>query len=241
MSSAEPTTKKSSDGKKKSGKKGTKGKKFVRGKVRKARAKFHNVPRAVKLASKGGAVKLFGKWDPVDVEVKDISLTDYIQVRHAVYLPHTAGRWQKRQFRKAQMPIVERLANALMMNGRNNGKKLLAVRIVAHAFEIIHLLSDQNPVQVLVDAIVNTGPREDSTRIGSQGTVRRQAVDVSPLRRVNQAISLLTIGTRESAFRNVKSISECLADELINAAKGSSNSYAIKKKDELERVAKSNR
>ena len=36
-------------------------------------------------------------------------------------------------------------------------------------------------------------------------------------------------------------IAECLADELINAAKGSSNSYAIKKKDELERVAKSNR
>ena len=34
--------------------------------------------------------------------------------------------------------------------------------------------------------------------------------------------------TRESAFRNVKSIAECLADELINAAKGSSNSYAIK-------------
>lgn len=34
--------------------------------------------------------------------------------------------------------------------------------------------------------------------------------------------------TRDSAFRNVKSIAECLADELINAAKGSSNSYAIK-------------
>lgn len=83
---------------------------------------------------------------------------------------------------------------SLMMKGRNNGKKLLAVRIVAHSFEIIHLLTDQNPIQVLVDAIVNTGPREDSTRIGSQGTVRRQAVDVSPLRRVNQAIALLTIG-----------------------------------------------
>jgi small subunit ribosomal protein S5e len=47
--------------------------------------------------------------------------------------------------------------------------------------------------------------------------------------------------TRESAFHNSKSVSECLADELVNAAKGSSNSYAIKKKDELERVAKSNR
>jgi ribosomal protein S7 len=39
---------------------------------------------------------------------------------------------------------------SLMMNGRNNGKKLMAVRIVAHAFEIIHLLTDQNPIQVLV-------------------------------------------------------------------------------------------
>ena len=87
----------------------------------------------------------------------------------------------------------------MMMKGRNNGKKLLTVRIVAHAFEIIHLLSDQNPIQVLVDAIVNTGPREDSTRIGSQGTVRRQAVDVSPLRRVNQAISLLTTGVSITA------------------------------------------
>ena len=48
--------------------------------------------------------------------------------------------------------------------------------------------------KVLVDAIINTGPREDSTRIGSQGTVRRQAVDVSPLRRVNQAVALLTVG-----------------------------------------------
>jgi ribosomal protein S7 len=125
-----------------------------------------------------------------------------------------------------------------MMTGRNNGKKLMAARIVQHAFEIVHLLTDANPLQILVDAIINCGPREDSTRIGSQGTVRRQAVDVSPLRRVNQAISLLTTGTRESAFRNVKTVAECLADELINAAKGSANSYAIKKKDELERVAK---
>lgn len=96
------------------------------------------------------------------------------------------------------------------MHGRNNGKKLMAARIVQHAFEIINLLTDQNPVQVLVDAIINTGPREDSTRIGSAGTVRRQAVDVSPLRRVNQAISLLTTGV--STFSNfiVDLIMRCL-------------------------------
>ena len=46
---------------------------------------------------------------------------------------------------------------------------------------------------------------------------------------------------RAAAFRNVKTIAECLADEIMNAAKGSSNSYAIKKKDEIERVAKANR
>ena len=128
-----------------------------------------------------------------------------------------------------------------MMHGRNNGKKLMSLRIMKHTFEIIHLLTGENPVQVLVSAVVNSGPREDSTRVGRAGTVRRQAVDVSPLRRVNQAIFLLTSGARSASFRNVKTIAECLSDELINAAKGSSNSYAIKKKDELERVAKSNR
>lgn len=44
----------------------------------------------------------------------------------------------------------------------------------------------------------------------------------------NQAVALLTTGARQSAMRNIKSVAECLADELINAAKGSSNSYAIK-------------
>ncbi|KAJ2364736.1 ribosomal protein S5 [Coemansia sp. RSA 2611] len=186
-------------------------------------------------------IRLFNKWSFEEIEIKDISLTDYLQIRNPVYLPHSAGRYAARKFRKAQCPVVERLTNSMMMQGRNNGKKLMAIRIVQHAFEIIHLLTDQNPIQVLVDAIINTGPREDSTRIGAGGNVRRQAVDVSPLRRVNQGLQLLTTGAREASFRNVKTIAECLADELINAAKGSSNSYAIKKKDELERVAKSNR
>merc|ERR1711935_141069 len=157
------------------------------------------------------------------------------------YLPHSAGRWQKKRFKKAQCPIVERMTNSLMVHGRNNGKKMLAVRIMRHTCDIIALLTGENPVQVIVDAVVNSGPREDSCRIGSAGVVRRQAIDVSPLRRVNQAIWLLTTGARDAAFRNIKTIAECLAEEIINAAKGSSNSYAIKKKDEIERVAKANR
>jgi small subunit ribosomal protein S5e len=69
----------------------------------------------------------------------------------------------------------------------------------------------------LVNAVINSGPREDSTRIGRAGMARRQTVDVSPLRRVNQAILLITTGARQSAFGNIKSIAECLADELVNA------------------------
>ncbi|CBZ51958.1 hypothetical protein NCLIV_017500 [Neospora caninum Liverpool] len=187
--------------------------------------------------------KLFGRWSYDDVNVSDLSLVDYIAVKDkaCVFVPHTSGRYQKKRFRKAMCPIVERLVNSMMMHGRNNGKKTLCVRIVRHAFEIIHLMTDKNPIQVFVNAVENGGPREDSTRIGSAGVVRRQAVDVSPLRRVNQAIYLICTGARLAAFRNIKTISECLADEIMNCAKESSNAYAIKKKDEIERVAKANR
>merc|ERR1712014_310507 len=78
----------------------------------------------------------------------------------------------------------------------------------------------------IVERLVNSCPREDSTRIGRAGSVRRQACDVSPMRRVNQAIWLITTGAKNAAFRNIKTIAECLADELMNAAKGSSNSFA---------------
>ena len=188
-------------------------------------------------------VKLFGKWSYDDVVVNDMALKDYISATKdfAQYVPHSAGRYNLKRFRKANMPIVERLTNSLMMHGRNNGKKIMALRIMRQTFELIHLMTDENPIQVLVTAIVNAGPREDSTRIGSAGVVRRQSVDVSPLRRVNQGIMLMCGGARKAAFRNIKSFPECLADEICNAAKGSSNSFAVKKKDEIERVAVANR
>lgn len=50
-------------------------------------------------------------FDAASIEIKDLSLTDYIQTRHAVWVPHTAGRYAKKQFKKAQMPIVERLVD----------------------------------------------------------------------------------------------------------------------------------
>ena len=192
-------------------------------------------------------VKLFGRWSYEGVTCKDISLMAYLNVKTIkarIFMPYTAGRYQKRSFQKVNCPIIERLLNALMSKGRNSGKKQLAIRVVKQALEILALVTGENPLQVTIDAIANGGAREDSTRIGTGGVVRRQAVDVSPIRRVNQALTLMTKGCRESAMRTIKSLSEILADEILAASKGSStgtNSYAVRKKDEIERVAKGNR
>lgn len=190
-------------------------------------------------------VQLFGKWAYSDINFDELdpALVDYISVheKQHVMVPHTAGRYQNKRFHKVNCPLVERFVNYLMMHGRNTGKKLMAIRIVSQSFELINLTSGQNPLVVFVKAVQNCGAREDSTRIGVGGTVRRQACDVSPLRRINQALSLITEGARKASFRSSRTIAECIADELLNASEKKPESYAVKKKDELERIAKSNR
>lgn len=188
--------------------------------------------------------KLFGKWSYENLEFLDSCLRNYIaveSVKSRVFLPHTAGRYQVKAFRKTTCPIVERLACALMFHGRNTGKKLMAIRIVRQAFEIIHLQTGENPIQVLVNAICYSGAREDSTRIGTGGTAKRVAVDVSSFRRVNQAIYYLTKHSRDKSFKNAKNIAETLADELIQASKNNPACTTIKKRDDIEKNAKANR
>ena len=190
--------------------------------------------------------KLFGKWSYEGVECSEQAIAAYLTVKKdkaQVYVPYTAGKYQKKRFQKVTCPIAERFVNQIMIGyGRVNGKKQMAVRHFKQTLEIIHLLTDENPLVILFEALVQSGAREDSTRIGSGGTVRRQAVDVSPLRRVNQGIYLICKGVRDQAFRSHKGFAECLADEIIAASKGvGGNSYAVKKKDEIERVAKGNR
>lgn len=186
--------------------------------------------------------KLFGRWSYEGVESSDISLQNYIVMKTSkaqVFMPHTAGKYAAKRFKKVNCPLVERMVNSLMFK-RNNGKKQQCVQIVKQALQIVALITERNPLQVVVDAVTNSGAREDATRIGSAGTVRRQAVDVSPLRRVNQAIYLICKGSREASFRTSKSAAECLADEIIAAATGG-NSFALRKKDDIERMAKANR
>lgn len=115
-----------------------------------------------------------------------------------------------------------------MSKGRNTGKKNMAMQIVREALDIVALITNKNPLETVLEAISKAGPREDSTRIGnyfylflilgSGGAVKKSAVDVSPLRRINQAIYLVCQGARKASFRNIRSVSECLADELIACA-----------------------
>ncbi|KAJ7378093.1 ribosomal protein S5 [Desmophyllum pertusum] len=52
-------------------------------------------------------IKLFGKWSTDDVQVSDISLTDYIAVKekYATYLPHTAGRYASKGLGRLSVPL----------------------------------------------------------------------------------------------------------------------------------------
>jgi small subunit ribosomal protein S7 len=184
-------------------------------------------------------IRIFGKWD-TKVEIRDPSLKKYISLM-PVYLPHTGGRHEHRRFGKSRVPIVERLINQLMKPGRNKGKKFLAYNIVRASFEIIAARTGQNPIQVLVRAIENSAPREEVTRIMYGGIVYYVAVDVSPQRRVDLALRYLVEGARTASFNNPKPIDEALAEEIIAASSNDPKSYAIRKKEETERIALSSR
>ncbi len=183
---------------------------------------------------------VFGKYDASEVEVKDPALVNYICLEPKV-VPHTHGRHANIPFAKQKVFIVERLINKVMRKGFNTGKKILAYNIVKEAFEIIEKKTKKNPIQVLVDAIVNAGPREEVVRLKYGGVAVPKSVDTSSSRRVDVALRNIAEGARRAAFKSKKSIAACLADEIIAAANNESRSYAISKKEEVERVAKSAR
>ena len=198
-------------------------------------------------------IKLFGRWD-TSVDVKDEGLKRYVSLT-PVYIPHTAGRFVGKQFGKSNMCIVERLANKLMRSGQgtkkvagkfirgggNTGKKQNALKIIKSAFELIEKRTKKNPIQVLVDAIGNACPCEETTTIIYGGIKYHQAVDISAQRRVDFALKYLSLGAFATAFNSKKSIKECLADEIMWAANSDTKSYAIQRKEETERIARSAR
>ncbi len=185
-------------------------------------------------------VKLFGKWSFSGIEVQDPGLKRYISL-DPVFAPHSMGRHEHGRFRKAEVNIVERLVNNLMRPGPAAGKKERAVNVVRNAFEIMNLRTGKNPIEVLVGAVESSAPGEDTTRLSYGGIVYHMAVDVAPQRRVDVALRLLTEGARKSSLNNPRTLEECLAEELVLAANRDVKSFAVSKRNEIERIARSSR
>ena len=198
-------------------------------------------------------VKLFNRWPFENIEIRDRTLENYINLK-PIIVPHSAGRHEHRRFWKSsKVSVIERFTNRLLapgfigsrIRGRkssfNSGKKFKLLRAIKDAFVLIELTSGENPIQVIVDAIVNTAPREETTKIAMGGISYASAVDIAPQRRVDLGIKYIVqaIGARSHA--NEKTLAENLAQELLLASRNNQESRAVKRKDEIERIAVSAR
>lgn len=201
-------------------------------------AKQEATPAAKKVALPQTPV--FGKYSCENIEVADAGLAKYIHLE-AIGVMHHSARHGNKRFAKAKVHVVERLINDLMRSEVYQGKKSKAYKAVEMAFARVAEKSKDNPVQVLVTAIVNAAPREEVTRLRYGGINVPKAVDVSPMRRLDIVLRLLASGATEASFKSTKPIDQCLADEILKAAKNDPQSFAVGKKDEVERVAKSAR
>ncbi|MFW9873297.1 MAG: 30S ribosomal protein S7 [Candidatus Thorarchaeota archaeon] len=198
-------------------------------------------------------IKFFNKWSFDNITVRDRTLENYINLK-PIIVPHSAGRHEHRRFWKSsKVSILERFTNRLLSPGfigsrikghkssYNSGKKEKLLRSIKNAFVLIELTTEENPIQVLIDAIVNTAPREETTKIAMGGISYASAVDIAPQRRVDLALKYLSQAIGSRSHSNEKQFEENLAQELILASRNSQESRAVKRKDEIERIAVSAR
>lgn len=128
--------------------------------------------------------------------------------------------------------LVALLVNRVM----KAGKKLLAKRIVYKTFDYIEFRTNQNALNIFEQAIRNVCPRIHlkSKRIG--GATYQVPTLITKLKSVNLAIRWIL---NSSNKRVGKGFAIKLANELLESAKGASNS--IKKKEEIHKMAEANK
>lgn len=213
-------------------------------------------PRTPKIETPKTTVcqRLFGKWPYEGIEMKDASLAQKISLKPLAW-PHTFARHASKQFEKAKVNIVERLANKLMRggtgekvggrvirtHGRLQGKKVKVLRIIDEAFDAVAARTKENPLQVFVRALEKSAPCEDITRVRFGGISYQVAVDIGALRRLDMTLRNIALAAVMASFDKKMTLAEGLAEEIVLAADGDPNSYAIKQKNNTERMARSAR
>ncbi|RAH13610.1 MAG: 30S ribosomal protein S7 [Methanobacteriota archaeon] len=183
---------------------------------------------------------VFGKWDTTEITCADPGLSKYINLKQ-VGTPHTGGKHANTWFGKSKLSLSERYINNLMRTGKYTGKKQSAAKAFMAALDDINKKTKMNPLQIFVDAIINSAQREEITRIRFGAVSQPKAVDSSPSRRLDTAIRNLAKGATQGTSKSKRSLKDCIVNELIKASNGDSTSFAISKKEEIERIAASAR
>jgi len=128
---------------------------------------------------------------------------------------------------------VEKLINKVM----KDGKKSLARWIVYSAFDIIREKTGKDPFEVFKKALENAQPEWEirSRRVG--GATYQIPIECIPKRKLHLGLKFIVESAREREDK--RTMIEKLAQEIIDASEGKGN--AVKKKEELHKLAEQNR
>ena len=183
---------------------------------------------------------VFGKYDAAEVVCRDPGLAPYINLS-TVGVPHTGGLHANAWFGKARLSVVERFTNKLMRTGKYTGKKMGALKAFENALDSMAAKSGENALQAFVDAICHAAPMEASTRIKFGAVSQPKAVDSSPSRRLDVALGNLAKGAQQGTSKSKRTLTQCIINELTKASVGDVTSFAVAKKEEVQRIAASAR
>ncbi len=128
--------------------------------------------------------------------------------------------------------LVSQITNKVMLHG----KRSLAEKIVYDALKLVEEKSGAEPIATLKRAIENIKPPLEvkSRRVG--GATYQVPVEVRPRRANTLSIRWLVDFSRR---RREKTMAECLAGEVLDAANGLG--AAVKRRDDMQKMAESNK
>jgi len=128
--------------------------------------------------------------------------------------------------------VVTQLVNKVLQEG----KRSIAERLVYDALTEIETKTGDDPVPTLKRAVENVRPALEvrSRRVG--GATYQVPVEVRPRRATTLAVRWIVGYSRQ---RREKTMAERLAAELLDASNGLG--AAIKRKDDLQKMAESNK
>ena len=128
--------------------------------------------------------------------------------------------------------LISQVVNKVMLHG----KKSTAETIVYDAMKSIETKTGSEPLSTVKRAVDNVKPPLEvrSRRVG--GATYQVPVEVRPRRATTLAIRWIVENSRD---RREKTMADCLAAELLDAANGLGAS--MKKRDDMQKMAESNK